>query len=67
MLKCDLEERKLPVIHPKHSNTIGTKGGKKSYDNDDYDNGNDDDYNDDEFDDKNGDCNFFSSLHPKGP
>ena len=41
-------------------NTIGTRGGKKSYDNDDYDNDydDDDDYNDDDFSDDNGDYNF---------
>ena len=40
-------------------NTIGTRGGKKNYDNGDYDDDDDDDYDDDDDDDD--DYNVFSS------
>ena len=41
------------------SNTTGTRGRKKWYDNDDYDDDYDD-YNDDDFDDDDSDYNLIS-------
>ena len=45
-------------------NTIGTRGGKKNYDNGDYDDDDDDDYDNDDYDDDNNDFNVFFS--PQG-
>ena len=46
-------------------NTIGTRGGKKKYENGDYDDDDDDDYDNDDYDDDDNDFNVF--FHPKGP
>lgn len=40
-------------------NTIGTRGGKKNYENGDYDNDDDDDYDNDDYDDDDNDFNVF--------
>ena len=67
MLKYDQPRgRKVADRPPKRtSNTIGTRGGKKGYENFNYDNDddndNDDDDNGDDFNDDDGDSNVFSS------
>ena len=56
MLKCD-QPTNLPT--QRTSNTIDTRGGKKSYGNDEYDKDDDNEYNDDDYNDDDYDCNFL--------
>ena len=56
MLKCD-QPTNLPTQTT--SNTIDTRGGKKSYGNDEYDKDDDNEYNDDDYNADNCDCIFL--------